>query len=444
MSTEVQSQLPDAEILLSSETPVSPDHLHSNLVHYAGDLATKAVILAQIKADQFAHTATKALETVSGAIRIDTPHAAMRIVMAGLVCTALIGTFKDPKEAQAATGLATTVIDADGGVFSRRTPHWSDTPSIVGQGFYTGNKVTILCGSTKGDPGGPLNNTTWYYTENNSIDEPPSWLNAHYVDTPEGPGQLAPGVSQCANEGEEPVTGPRIQDVQPNSPSAVFFIPRAGMHNVDGLTDNSDVLKVEASDWAGSADSCSDAHVVAQVPVTAHTLAGWSNARLGPVYFLAAANREQIDRIHTIILFDPGNTSNFKQLSPLERAKNRIRHADGSQNCDFQYDINGLLANWLASNPSNRLVVMTGRLSEMKTDDADPNSKSNYSGLWHYYFSGIWHNNNALQGQALVCDYNYLGHTEIMQDYGYIIASPPADACPAAIEAQHPLTAWRP
>lgn len=371
----------------------------------------------------------------------------MNALAIGMLSFTLIGTLKDPKEAQAATGLTTVVTAAAvGGIFSRRTPHWSDTPRIIGQGYYPKDSVTIECGITDGDPdpNSPYHNPTWYFTHNNTRTQPDSWINAHYVDTPEGPGQLAPGVSRCANEGADPVAGPRMQDVQPNSPSAVFFIPRAGMHNVDGLTDNSDVLKVGASDWAGSADSCSDTHVVAQVPVTAHTLAGWSNARLGPVYFLAAANREQIDRTHTIILFDPGNTSNFKQLSPLERAKNRIRHADGSQNCDFQYDINGLLANWLASNPSNRLVVMTGRLSEMKTDDADPNSKSNYSGLWHYYFSGIWHNNNALQGQALVCDYNYLGHTEIMQDYGHIIASPPVDACPAAIEAQHPLTAWRP
>lgn len=334
---------------------------------------------------------------------------------------------------------------AVGGVYARWDPHTADTHSVSGYGAYPGDTVTLLCGVTDGDPVGPVNNTNWHFViDNNNTAEGGFWINDHYLDTPSpyNPGQLAPGEAQCPNESTDPLYTP--EDVQPNSPSAVFFEPMQGMPdvNINGLTDNSLVEKVPYSQWG--AGSCSDVNVVAEVPSTANTLAGWSNGRLGPIYFLAAATQEQINQIHTIILFDPGNTSDFAKINnPLKLEFERLRYGGDGQTCDWQYDPNTLLANWLSSNRANKLIVVTGQDSEMKSDPNDPKSPSIYAGLWQYYFAGIWKQNQTLKQQAQVCDYNNLDHAVLIEDYGYIVANPPA-GCPAVANSQQTLTPWNP
>ncbi len=334
-------------------------------------------------------------------------------------------------------------IVAAGGVFARFGPHTSATTSTNGYGVYPDDTVELLCGVTDGDPAGPYKNTTWHFiTDLSNPGEGNFWVSDHYLDTPNQPSQLTPLESQCVNESSNPLYDP--EDVQPNSPSAVFFEPMLGMPdvNINGLTDNSLVLKVPYSQWG--AGSCSDANVVAQIPSTANTLAGWSNGRLGVIYFLAAATQEQIGKIHTIILFDPGATSDFAKITnPIKLVYERLRYGGTGQTCDSQYDPNTLLANWLASNSINKLIVLTGKDSEMKTDPNNSKSPSLYNGLWQYYFAGIWHRNQTLGQRAQVCDYNDLDHAAVIEDYGYIVASPPV-GCPAATDSQHPLTPWNP
>jgi hypothetical protein len=372
---------------------------------------------------------------------------AARVALAVLAIVVAFGTMgvATSRMAHADSSLIYMVdpIAAAGGVFARFGPHISATNRTDGYGIYPYDRVVLLCGVTDGDPVPPYSNTTWHFiTDLSNPGEGNFWVSDHYLDTPNQPSQLTPEESQCANESSNPLYNP--EDVQPNSPSAVFFEPTQGMPdvNINGLTDNSLVLKVPYSQWG--AGSCSDANIVAQVPSIANTLAGWSNGRLGPVYFLKAATQEQIGQIHTIILFDPGATSDFAKITnPIKLEYERLRYGGNGQTCDWQYDPNTLLANWLGSNPANKLIVITGQDSEMKTDPNNPNSPSNYYGLWQYYFAGISKQNQTLGQQAQVCDYNNLDHAATVEDYGYIVANPPS-GCPSAPDSQHALTPWNP
>jgi len=126
--------------------------------------------------------------------------------------------------------------------------------------------------------------------------------------------------------------------------------------------------------------------------------------------------------VHRIVLFDPGATSDFTHGA-----------------CDTHFDINGLLAGWLSSDAANHLLVLTGRDSEMH--DAGQVGRSTYSGLWHYYFAGIW--NRPFAGRAQVCDYNYLEHDRVLIDFASVVNHPSA-GCPKAPNAENYLTAWNP
>lgn len=261
----------------SSEANTFLNHPTPHLLHYAGDLATKAVILAQMQVDRVASAAAELLDAAQHAIRLDTAYALTRVAMVGFLSVALLGNLKEPKEAQAAAATAglTTVVTAAaaGGIFSRRTPHLGDTPQIIGQGYYPGDTVTIWCGITDGDPDGP-HNPTWYFTHNSSRSQPDSWVNAHYVDTPEGPGQLAPGVSTCVNESEHPMSSTPPQ-------------PSSGFHPVEqpwSIPTISEHTYIDRVVWMNTPDGES-LHVYV-------TKRGYTEARVTPRSAFAEALRD--------------------------------------------------------------------------------------------------------------------------------------------------------
>ena len=139
-----------------------------------------------------------------------------------------------------------------------------------------------------------------------------------------------------------------------------------------------------------------------------NTLAGWSKGRLGAIYFLAAAGTQRVSQVHRIILFDPGSTADFTATSIWDKLTGVVA-------CDQKYDINGLLANWLRSNPANHLIVLTGKDSEQKNSQG----VSKYNGLWKYYFAGIW--NQPFANRAQVCDYNLMAHPDVLRKFAYIV-----------------------
>ena len=215
-------------------------------------------------------------------------------------------------------------------------------------------------------------------------------------------------------------------------PTSVFYSPTPGVPGgITGLQPAD--LNIPYGTWA--IGDCAPDNAV-NIPSSVSTLAGWSRGRLGPIYFLALASPQQQAQIHTIILFDPGDTTNF---------------ADGS--CDSDYDINALLANWLQSDSANRLLIFTGAVTE-EWASSTPSSSSfigalisgqlkpqeTFAGLWQYYLAGIW--NQPFAAQALICDYPYMGHDQVLEDVAGFVQDPP-DTCPSAPDGQQPIS-WNP
>lgn len=92
----------------------------------------------------------------------------------------------------------TVTDDAAGGVYARNSPHMGDTDRIVGKGIYPGDVVRLICGATNGDPVGPYNNTTWHkIVDETRPNEGEFWEDDHFFNTPNKPGELAPGESNC-------------------------------------------------------------------------------------------------------------------------------------------------------------------------------------------------------------------------------------------------------
>jgi uncharacterized membrane protein YgcG len=177
-----------------------------------------------------------------------------------------------------------------------------------------------------------------------------------------------------------------------------------------------------------SAGNCTDGKAVKAVNFRdgqVGTLAGWSKGRLGPIYFLSAAGKDRVDKVHRIVMFDPGSTSDFAKPAGL-RALLR-------PTCDWRYDINSLLATWLNSNPANHLIVLTAEASEEKGQDGKPT----YAGLWKYYFAGIW--NKPYASRAQVCDYDNMNHTVVLEKF-YTMVNSNGTSCPSGPNR----TIWNP
>lgn len=319
--------------------------------------------------------------------------------------------------AAASTSLAYTVVDADDGVFYRTEPRWDTPNNQPGIGIYTGDRVELICGQW-GGPAGPYGNTWWHYVRNLTRPEAGSgWANDHNLDTPGVAGERTLGEADCSGS-----------EIAQESPRSIFYSPLESPTGLDGLTVADRNLSLD--EWASG--NCSPDKAV-KIPDSVATLAGWSVGRLGPIYFLQGASEAQLRRIKTIILLDPGNTGSFV---PYRVAGIPVLRRD---RCDWKIDINGYLASWL-KREGNRLIILTGRTTEEKEDDSNPNSRSTFAGLWHYYLAGIW--NQEFAERAMVCDYNYMSHEDIMRQFAGAVNSPPA-SCPVAQNGQHP-TQWHP
>ncbi len=88
-----------------------------------------------------------------------------------------------PESAVAEAG----VVNTEGGVYWRASPHENDYQAIAGYGEYDGYTVALECWAW-GDPVGPYGNTLWYFAEQ-YYPQPPQgdgqgWINDHYLDTP--------------------------------------------------------------------------------------------------------------------------------------------------------------------------------------------------------------------------------------------------------------------
>ncbi len=160
--------------------------------------------------------------------------------------------------------------------------------------------------------------------------------------------------------------------------------------------------------WTGS-ERCDPSHATFPSEIDGTTisqLVGFSLGRLGPLYFLAAANQDEISKIHTILLLDPGSSS------------------IASNPCDQDPKLNvaGNLRDWLSLDPeNNRLVIMAGR-----TTAAD-----DYAGIRQAYLREL--PEDISSNQVFVC-YADLGHDAVMTRYRSMIGSRFSGACPEESE----------
>lgn len=309
-------------------------------------------------------------------------------------------------------GRVAHITRTDIGIYFRSDPNnWESRASLAG---VDGTEVTLRC-AIEGMPAGDYGNRIWYMADNANGS---GYLPDTFLDTPVKANEWLEGMPRCGQD--EPVS-------TPEEPKSVFF---SGTDSARGIAaENVSDRDYALQDWA-SGGSCKGDHIPDKIPGSVNTLAGWSRGRIGVVYFLANATEEQKSKIHRIVLFDPGATSDI--------AGSRLFNYGHS--CDFEYDVNKLLADWLNSDSQNCLTVIAGEDTEMKEDSSNPSSHSTFEGMWKYYFAGIW--NKPFADRATVCDYNMLSHNDTLRNFAGIVKSP-TDNCSDAPEG-HRLQAWHP
>ncbi|HEX7299235.1 MAG TPA: hypothetical protein VF257_09510 [Solirubrobacteraceae bacterium] len=272
------------------------------------------------------------------------------------------------------------------GVWFRYGPDPGLTTKTDGLGVYMGEHVSVKC-YVHGTPFGPYGNDVWYYAYD--VERPSvagqaneGWINTHYVDDGMAADQPNPAVGQCASgSGDGGASAGAPQPAFPEGAS-IFFQPK-GHHDPTPAT-----RTVEYGDWR--APGCTIRAAALADPLVGRwvsVLAGWSEARLGPVYFLRSATAEQAAHVHYVLIVDPGPGSQF---------------AGG---CDADVGPSAVLASWLSRDPSNRLVVVS----------ASATARDDHRGLQRYYLSAI--KARHLNRQVLVCNDDRLGHGEAFARY---------------------------
>ena len=316
------------------------------------------------------------------------------------------------------------------GVYFRNSPHTADHPTIYGFGVFRGEHVQAQCWQM-GDAVGKYNNHMWYFalnTDRRSVAGRTNqgWINTHYVDDGMTADHAAPGVPQC---GSTPAPPPSVR--------AVYYSPSAGENQPAG---GAAVKTVGTSQWAPG--NCNTTRAIGYVPSSAHTLAGWSLGRLGPVYALARASSGQKQQISYILMIDPGGYNQLRtgcDNTPL--GTNSGNRTAGQ-----------ILAGWLRDNPSARLVIMAG---DVTADPRHPVNGHAHAGIQNFYFNDVRAAGASARSRTLVCNYSVPGtnvgdngslqhshHVMYQQINRYINASP-ITSCPS-VSGLNQGASWHP
>lgn len=139
----------------------------------------------------------------------------------------------------------------------------------------------------------------------------------------------------------------------------------------------------------------------------------WSLGRLGISYLLESAPT-RAEHLKEIVLFDPGNLAEY-----------------GDNPCDLAYEQDSLIANWLAGDPERRLLVLAGAVTR---DVANPSDTGQlHQGLQQFLFPAV--RSMGVADQVLVCNYDLMGHMEVMRRFGHLAGSGSVASCPGSPDA---------
>jgi hypothetical protein len=209
-----------------------------------------------------------------------------------------------------------------------------------------------------------------------------------------GPVDTGPGDSGPSDGGLEPVTpGPVAGGSSPqpagggpvsdgNPGGSMFFLPKD--NHLSTVADTT----VEYDDWRGS--NCALKHALPVPPTRLPvTLGGWSNGRLGPIYYLNAASDAQRSVVKYVLLIDPGGTKQFKS------------------SCDATVHPSDVLSRWLALDPAKnaKLVIIAATITN---DDGR-------KGLYQYYLKSL--SKAQRKNQVLVCTEGNTSHRTAFNRY---------------------------
>ena len=330
-----------------------------------------------------------------------------------LIFAALLGvvTLPGEKPAKADATQYAHIAGTDIGIYFRHDENnWESRKQALAG--WDGELVTLKCALT-GMPVGPNNNTIWYeastrYGEGKLPDA--------FLDTPKGG---IPGFLRCGEQSGQP-TQDEQRPERPLGPiiSSVFFSPERVPQGLEDLTHVAQ-RDLPLGSWK-SDTQCSDDTAAKRVPATTTVMAGWSLGRLGVIYSLNTMGEERANRVQDIILFDPGNTSDFAKGDEVT--------------CDWRYDINGILAKWLEAKKYHRLYIMSGSITKVGTDK---NPQTDFAGIWEFYLAGVW--SEEAGKQVTICNYDGMDHKEVLRRFASMVDKVP-DACPSGPR----LTEWHP
>jgi hypothetical protein len=139
------------------------------------------------------------------------------------------------------------------------------------------------------------------------------------------------------------------------------------------------------------------------------TLSGWSLGRLGPTYLLSTNFDRVAANVDYIILFDPGSYGEY--FDPTS--------------CDGDFDQSDLYRRWLSVRPANRLLILAGAVTRDIDTAVGPYA---HRGIQEALFPKI--RGTHLAQQVLVCNYNDLGHADVLKKFRQIVQNGPQPTCP--------------
>jgi hypothetical protein len=342
-------------------------------------------------------------------------------------------------------GLVFTVFNADGGIYYRYGPHWSETTATPGVGVYNGDQVELICGSS-GDPVGPYGNTAWSKVRNLTrpgIGE--GWVNEHYINDGASPNAFVPGEPPCGGEIEFGTSYPEggslyyspYRSSDPGHGSEIIEHWGPFGHFTRWIRAPApSTFTANYDEWhpSGGDSTCPDpsSTVPARIKGGAiggkliTTLAAWSKARSAPLLFLYGGPA-WAGQISYVLLFDPGDLDEYR-----------------SSRCPKA--IYGALAQWLGASKSNHLAVLAGKVT---ADYEHPVNGHGHAGIQNYLFPAIRNfpvtRTRNIRQQVVVCNYDAMSHEDVWIHFRNAMNESPItlSTCPEWRRGEDPVS-WNP